>query len=92
MYENWIRTERPDLMKRLTELKGKTLGCWCKPNPCHGDVLVRLVNELSDEHEFIQTHEKSDLMTIDTKVIKFFKAYDKFEFLSNFYPATFIDD
>lgn len=34
------------LMKSLPELKGKTLGCWCKPYPCHGDVLVELLNEL----------------------------------------------
>jgi hypothetical protein len=26
-------------------LRGKTLGCWCRPLPCHGDVLIRLVNE-----------------------------------------------
>lgn len=35
-----------ELMNRLGELKGKTLGCWCKTNdndvPCHGDVLVEL--------------------------------------------------
>lgn len=31
---------RPDLISSLHELKGKTLGCWCKPKPCHGDVLV----------------------------------------------------
>lgn len=24
----------------LDELRGKTLGCVCKPLPCHGDVLV----------------------------------------------------
>ena len=24
----------------LASLHGKTLGCWCKPGPCHGDVLV----------------------------------------------------
>jgi len=34
----------PFLMKALPELKGKTLGCWCAPNPCHGDVLLRLAN------------------------------------------------
>ena len=45
-YENWIRNERPDLMKRLSELENKTLGCWCKPKSCHGDVLVRLVKEM----------------------------------------------
>lgn len=23
----------------VAELRGKTLGCWCAPLPCHGDVL-----------------------------------------------------
>jgi len=46
LYETWIRTERPDLMARIPELRGKTLGCWCKPAACHGDVLIRLVAEL----------------------------------------------
>jgi hypothetical protein len=31
------------LMSRLESLRGKTLGCWCKPEACHGDVLVELV-------------------------------------------------
>lgn len=26
----------------LSELKGKTLGCWCKPEACHGDILQKL--------------------------------------------------
>lgn len=26
-------------------LVGKTLGCSCKPNPCHGDVLIELLVE-----------------------------------------------
>jgi len=42
-YELWIYTQ-PDLMNSLHELKGKTLGCCCKPLPCHGDVLLRLAN------------------------------------------------
>jgi DNA-binding transcriptional ArsR family regulator len=44
-YERYLREERPDLMRRLGELRGKRLGCWCKPDACHGDVLVRLVAE-----------------------------------------------
>ena len=43
-FEEWIRT-RPDLMAALPELRGKVLGCWCDPHPCHGHVLVRLANE-----------------------------------------------
>ena len=33
-----------DLMSSLEELKGKTLGCWCKPKSCHGDILLRYAN------------------------------------------------
>lgn len=39
-----------DLVKYIKSLKGKTLGCFCKPQACHGDVLVRLVEELTHEH------------------------------------------
>lgn len=36
----------PDLMARLEELEGKTLGCWCKPDQlCHGDVLIELLKK-----------------------------------------------
>lgn len=34
----------PDLLASLPELEGKTLGCWCAPLPCHGDVLAELAN------------------------------------------------
>ncbi len=43
-YEQWILGE-PELLKDLPELKGKTLGCWCSPNRCHGEILMRLANE-----------------------------------------------
>jgi hypothetical protein len=33
-------------MDRLPELKDKTLGCWCKPEKCHGDVLAEIPNLL----------------------------------------------
>jgi len=40
-YEKWI-INQPTLMKSLHELQGKILGCWCHPQPCHGDVLIKL--------------------------------------------------
>ena len=44
-YRQWILA-KPQLMAQLsTELKGKTLGCWCKPSACHGDVLAELADE-----------------------------------------------
>lgn len=33
--------ENPVLLVRLVELRGKRLGCWCRPKPCHCDVLAR---------------------------------------------------
>jgi hypothetical protein len=45
-YRRWILTQ-PDLLRDLHELRGKTLGCWCAPQACHGDVLVELSSKES---------------------------------------------
>lgn len=38
----------PDgVMAQVPTLRGKTLGCWCKPQACPGDVLAELANETS---------------------------------------------
>jgi hypothetical protein len=42
-YEEWIMTQ-PELLGQINKLKGLTLGCYCRPLPCHGDVLIRLAN------------------------------------------------
>jgi hypothetical protein len=41
LYEKWIATQ-PMLLGLLPTLKGKVLGCWCSPKPCHGEVLIKL--------------------------------------------------
>ena len=44
-YEQHVRNT-PTLMNCLVEeLDGKVLGCWCHPNKCHGDILIKLLNE-----------------------------------------------
>lgn len=43
-YETYIRA-RPHLMKLARALKGKTLGCWCAPSLCHGDVIAAIAEE-----------------------------------------------
>lgn len=45
-YERWINLPeqaelRDDIRKNL---RGKILGCWCSPKPCHGDVIERIAN------------------------------------------------
>ena len=44
-YKNYIIkkiNDDPDTYN-LDTLKGKNLGCWCKPESCHGDVLLDLI-------------------------------------------------
>ena len=43
-FETYAR-HNPIIQARLHELQGKTLGCWCKPLTCHGDVYIKLLNE-----------------------------------------------
>lgn len=42
-YENYVRNG--PLWNDLHELDGHTLGCWCHPKYCHGNVLRRLRQE-----------------------------------------------
>lgn len=45
-YKQWITQGNGKyLLNDLHELQGKTLGCFCKPQACHGDVLIELLNE-----------------------------------------------
>lgn len=44
-YEEMIRSDPEMIAIVKRELKGKVLGCWCSPKPCHGHVLARIANE-----------------------------------------------
>jgi len=34
-----------ELLNSLHEIEGKNLGCWCYPEKCHGNVLIKLIEE-----------------------------------------------
>jgi hypothetical protein len=41
-----LEKQRAEILRRLPELRGKDLACWCKPGePCHADVLIELANK-----------------------------------------------
>lgn len=46
LYEAYIidKIENEKLYDQLSQLEGKNLGCWCYPEPCHGDILKKLIN------------------------------------------------
>lgn len=41
--------EEPDFQKKVLALRGKKLGCWCKPKLCHGDVIAHYVDVVSKD-------------------------------------------
>lgn len=36
----------PEFKRRVHLLKGKVLGCFCKPHACHGDIIAEYLNNL----------------------------------------------
>lgn len=42
--ENKLMSNK-NLINELLKLKGKKLGCWCKPECCHGDILIDLIKK-----------------------------------------------
>lgn len=45
-YKEWFEFEckDPEFVQKLMELKGKKLGCFCKPLACHGDVIKNFLD------------------------------------------------
>lgn len=58
-YKHYILNHKA-LLKDLHELKGKSLVCWCKPAPCHGDILLELANGT----EFTTTKESDSIFDL----------------------------
>jgi hypothetical protein len=49
-FEKYARkriSQDPEFRQKVKELQGRTLGCFCKPKPCHGDILATLAEELN---------------------------------------------
>lgn len=44
-YHDYLDTQ-PELLAAIPELVDKTLGCYCKPSACHGDLLANLAEKL----------------------------------------------
>lgn len=44
-FQRRIETDS-EFREAVKELRGKKLGCYCKPQPCHGDVIVEYLKTL----------------------------------------------
>ena len=81
-YRDYV-TSKPELMRSLSELRGKAIGCLCQsPHSCHGHVLVDLVMKaFSPEEDYCMKAPKGD--------IYYFKG--SYSPLSNFYLAAVVN-
>jgi len=97
MFENYL-TQNPDLMFSLVDLKYGVLGCWCKPNQCHGDILLKHLDIIlsgapffvSSEHcdDFLVTYTMcGDISSVKYKVDEFF-----FQFNPRCYNTLIVSD
>lgn len=53
-YASWIITQK-HLLLQLRDLKGKRLGCFCKPQLCHGDILA----QMAEDYEYWEEYSNS---------------------------------
>lgn len=59
----WKRMQNASFCKKLLELDGHDLGCWCTPLPCHGGVLIAAVEWLKKENsklDYLSTNLKGE--------------------------------
>lgn len=79
------------LIKDIEELRGKVLGCWCKPGPCHGDILLELLGNSLVQNDNTNSDKVKDkpcpnntniMKNVERNRITFYRASGVFGFLS----------
>lgn len=56
--------------EKVLALKGKTLGCWCKPQDCHGDIIAHYLDDLGTMSAVNTLYFGGDVHIDDGKVKK----------------------
>lgn len=53
VFEEWLlgtpasvfeQKRRAEILRRIPELRGKRLGCWCHPEECHAEILAKMAD------------------------------------------------
>ena len=76
-YKNYITKKLEEdilLQEELLKMKSKHLGCWCAPEPCHGNILLELLSDTNFEGECVICCQKCNELS-GWKCIKCNKCY-----------------
>lgn len=65
MYRDYLTTNKK-LMALLPTIYGRVIGCWCAPEPCHGDIIAELAE--IDHRNRAKPKTKPDEETSDLPV------------------------
>ena len=68
-FERYIRDNK-GLLKDIHCLKGKTLGCWCHPEACHGNILQKLLQETMASNATNATNADTTTLEMETIIVK----------------------
>lgn len=55
--------ELNELAARVRDGEKLCLSCWCQPSPCHGDLLVKVINQINTE---IASHRVNEVPQTET--------------------------
>lgn len=56
--------EDKEFKQRIHELKGKVLGCFCKPEACHGDIIAEYLDGKSEQQGGKKSEKKSEYVVM----------------------------
>jgi len=77
-YRLWILTQQ-HLMYSLHALKGKILGCFCKPKACHGDILVELIESIKHQKLTFLSYFEKGYFYVNGERKTYFKTLIRFK-------------
>lgn len=61
-YATWFWEQSQLVQEAKAELKGKVLGCWCAPQPCHADLLAWVANYYDPDEEEDDENDPLDVI------------------------------
>lgn len=79
-YNEEHQEQRDWMWENISYLRDKVLGCFCKPDSCHGDVLAQYVNSTYNKEEPVAKPYQAIIDEFD----------GEYRFLSNFYYESTI--
>jgi len=57
-FQDVLPEQRQRILEALPRLRGLALGCWCAPLPCHGEVLIELIEGKEPENPILDLFER----------------------------------